>query len=165
MPSFKFSSPHISFLALASLAALAACGGGGGSDTGSSGTGVTLTAPGAPTLVALDPGNTAIKVHFTPPSATGGSAISSYTASCASGGATRTGSGSTSPIDVTGLTNGTAYSCSIAATNATGTGASSTPASATPNLPVVPAAPTIGTATPADKGGSIAFTAPLITGG
>ena len=165
MPSFKFSSPHISFLALASLAALAACGGGGGSDTGSSGTGVTLTAPGAPTLVALDPGNTAIKVHFTPPSATGGSAISSYTASCAAGGATRTGSGSTSPIDVTGLTNGTAYSCSIAATNATGTGASSTPASATPNLPVVPAAPTIGTATPADKGGSIAFTAPLITGG
>ncbi|MCA3693882.1 cytochrome c peroxidase [Aquidulcibacter sp.] len=165
MPSFKFSSPLFSFLALASLAALAACGGGGGSDTGSSGTGVTLTAPGAPTLVALDPGNTAIKVHFTPPSATGGSAISSYTASCAAGGATRTGSGSTSPIDVTGLTNGTAYSCSIAATNATGTGASSTPASATPNLPVVPAAPTIGTATPADKGGSIAFTAPLITGG
>lgn len=165
MPSFKHASPLFSALALASLAALAACGGGGSSEAGSSGTGVTLTLPGAPTLVALDPGNTAIKVHFTAPTATGGSAISSYTATCAAGGATRTGIGTTSPIEVTGLTNGTAYSCAITATNATGTGASSTASSATPNLPVVPAAPTIGAATPADKGASIAFTAPLITGG
>ncbi|MCA3696081.1 cytochrome c peroxidase [Aquidulcibacter sp.] len=165
MPSNKISSPLISLLALASLGALTACGGGGGGDTGSSGGGVTLTVPGSPTLVALDPGNTAIKVHYTPPAATGGSAITSYTASCAAGGATRTGIGTTSPIDVTGLTNGTAYSCSIAATNATGTSPSSAATSATPALPVAPAAPTIGAATPADKGASIAFTASLITGG
>ncbi|MFM1976559.1 MAG: hypothetical protein RL145_1405, partial [Pseudomonadota bacterium] len=103
MPSLKLSSPLFSVLALTSLAALTACGGGGGGDTGSSGGGVTLTVPGAPTLVALDPGNTSIKVHYTAPSATGGSAITSYTASCTAAGATRTGIGTTSPIDVTGL--------------------------------------------------------------
>ncbi|OYU76090.1 MAG: hypothetical protein CFE32_11700 [Alphaproteobacteria bacterium PA3] len=166
MPPIKLSPSVVSFLALASLGVLAGCGGGGGSDAGSSGGGgVTLTVPGSPTLVALDPGNTSIKVHYTAPTATGGSAITSYTASCSVGGATRTGIGTTSPIDVTGLTNGTAYSCAIKATNATGTSASSTAASATPALPVAPAAPTIGAATPADKSASIAFTAPLITGG
>ncbi|MCE2891878.1 MAG: fibronectin type III domain-containing protein, partial [Hyphomonadaceae bacterium] len=164
MPPIKLSPFVLSCFVLISMGALAGCGGGGSSDTGSSGGGVTLTVPGAPTLVALDSGNTAIKVHFTPPAATGGSSISSYTASCTAGGVTRTGIGSTSPIDVTGLTNGTAYSCSIAATNATGTSPSSA-TSATPNLPVAPAAPTIGAATPADKSASIAFTAALITGG
>ena len=166
MASVKSSPALVSILALLSLGALAGCGGGGATgDTGSAGVGVTLTVPGSPTLVALDPSNTSIKVHYSAPTATGGSAITSYTASCAAGGATRTGIGTTSPIDVTGLSNGTAYSCSITATNATGTSASSTAASATPGLPIAPAAPTIGAATPADRGASIAFTAPLITGG
>ncbi|WP_313588412.1 fibronectin type III domain-containing protein, partial [Aquidulcibacter sp.] len=166
MPSVKSSPALVSFLVLLSLGALAGCGGGGATgDTGSAVGAVTLTVPGSPTLVALDPSNTSIKVHYSAPTATGGSAITSYTASCAAGGATRTGIGTTSPIDVTGLSNGTAYSCSITATNATGTSASSTAASATPGLPIAPAAPTIGAATPADRGASIAFTAPLITGG
>jgi len=152
MPLRNSSSSVFASVILASLTALAGCGGGGSGDSGSSGGGVTLTVPGAPTLVGLDPGNTAIKVHFTAPAGTGGSAISTYTATCSAGGASRTGVGTTSPIDVTGLTNGTAYSCAITATNATGTSPSSTAASATPNLPVAPSAPTIGTATPADKG-------------
>lgn len=165
MLSFKRSSPLLSLVALVSMGVVSGCGGGGSSDTDSSGGGVTLTVPGTPTLVALDPGNTAIKIHFTPPAATGGSSISSYTASCAAGGATRTAAGAASPLDVTGLTNGTAYSCAVTATNLTGTSAASSAASATPNLPVAPAAPTIGAATPGDKSASIAFTAPLVTGG
>lgn len=166
MLPIKLSPSVVSFMALASLGVLAGCGGGGGGAAASAGGGgVTLTVPGAPTLVALDPGNTMIKVHFSAPNATGGSAITSYTASCAAGGAARTGIGTSSPIDVTGLTNGTAYNCSIAATNATGTSASSTASSVTPALPIAPAAPTIGAATPADRGASIVFTAPLITGG
>ncbi len=51
------------------------------------------------------------------------------------GGTARTGIGTASPIDATGLTNGTAYDCSIAATNATGNSASSTTSSATPCSP------------------------------
>jgi len=42
-------------------------------------------------------------------------------------------SGTASPITVTGLTNGTTYSCSVNATNSAGTGAASASASVTPS--------------------------------
>ncbi len=59
-------------------------------------------------------------VYFSPPASNGGAAISAYTARCTSNGVTHARSGLTSPIIVSGLTNGASYSCTIQATNAAG---------------------------------------------
>ena len=72
-----------------------------------------------------------VSVAFTPSSATGGSTISGYTVTSSPGNITATGS--SSPILVTGLTNGTTYTFTVTATNAIGTSASSSVSnSATP---------------------------------
>lgn len=78
-------------------------------------------APGAPTLNSVSVGPGRATLNFSPPSNNGGSAISSYTATCmANGQATRTTTGSGSPITVSGLTGGVAYTCSVSATNSGG---------------------------------------------
>jgi RHS repeat-associated protein len=84
---------------------------------------VAAAVPGAPTIATATAGNAAAFVAFTPPTNTGGSAITSYTATSSPGGFT--GSGPASPITVSGLTNGTAYTFTVKATNATGTGSAS----------------------------------------
>ncbi len=66
-------------------------------------------------------------IDFVPPANTGGTPITGYTASCSgSGVATRTATGTSSPITVTGLTNGVNYTCTVSATNSAGTGGAST---------------------------------------
>ena len=87
------------------------------------------TAPGAPTIgAATATGQTTATVAFTAPASTGGAAITNYTVTASPGGVTATGS--SSPITVTGLTAGTAYTFSITATNAAGlTSTSSSPSS------------------------------------
>lgn len=57
-------------------------------------------------------------ITFNAPSDNGGSTITSYTVTASPGGITA--SGSTSPITVTGLTNGTAYSFTAVANNSNG---------------------------------------------
>ncbi|MBL8515078.1 MAG: fibronectin type III domain-containing protein, partial [Betaproteobacteria bacterium] len=121
---------------------------------------LAVSAPGAPTGVTATAGNAQIAVAFTAPSGNGGSTITGYTATCGA----FTASGSNSPLVVTGLTNGTAYTCSVAATNAIGTSTASTTASATPRT--VPDAPTAVVATAVAGGSvSVAFTAPASNGG
>lgn len=89
------------------------------------------TAPGAPTAVSAVAGDSSADVSFTAPSSNGGSAITSYEVTSSPGSITATGSGS--PISVSGLTNGTAYTFTVKAINAIGTGtASSASASVTP---------------------------------
>ena len=90
--------------------------------------------PGAPTIGTATAGDASASVTFTAPTNNGGSAITSYTVTSSPGGIT--GTGASSPITVSGLTNGTAYTFTVTATNATGTG----PASAASNS-VTPAEP------------------------
>lgn len=91
-----------------------------------------LTTPGAPTSVSATAGNVQATVTFTAPVDTGGSEITSYTVTSNPGSITA--SGSSSPITVTGLTNGTSYTFTVTATNAQGTGiASSASNSVTPS--------------------------------
>ena len=117
-------------LVLAALL-LTGCGGGGSSSTSTPT--VTVTVPGAPTGVSATAGNASASIAFMAPATTGGATITGYTASCTGGGATRTATGTSSPLSVTTLTNGTAYACTVAATNSAGTGAASTSASVTPS--------------------------------
>ena len=122
----------------------------------------TAAVPGTPTAVtAARNGNQSLKVSFTAPSANGAK-ITGYTVTSRPGGITATGTAS--PITVTGLENGTAYSFSVTATNGIGAG----PASAwspyvTPAI--APGAPTSVTATPGMLQATIAFKAPTSNGG
>jgi len=122
---------------------------------------ITLDVPGAPSIGTATAGNTQASVTFTAPVSNGGSAILDYTVTSSTGGITATGS--SSPIVVTGLTNGTAYTFTVKARNAQGSSvASSASNSVTPIA--VPDAPTIGTATRGNAQASVAFTAPSNTG-
>lgn len=132
---------------------------------------VANTVPGTPTIGSGTSGNGTASVAFTAPASNGGSVITSYTATCTGSGASKTASGATSPLLVSGLTNGVAYSCSVKATNALGNSTASGNVSVTPAgtttgpVVTVPGAPTIGTGTAASASASIAFTAPSSTGG
>ncbi|WP_158621251.1 fibronectin type III domain-containing protein [Dyella dinghuensis] len=80
-------------------------------------------APGAPTIGTATAGSAQASVTFTPPTVTGGDAITGYTATSNPGGLT--GTCAASPCTVTGLTNGTAYTLTVTATNAAGTSVAS----------------------------------------
>ncbi|TDK27162.1 autotransporter domain-containing protein [Luteimonas aestuarii] len=91
------------------------------------------TVPAAPVISSVTAGNGEATIHFTPP-ANGGSAITGYTVTASPGGAILTGTGS--PIVMTGLSNGVAYTFTVYATNANGNGAVSAP-----SAPVTPLGP------------------------
>ncbi len=125
--------PCAGFLLLSLVSGLVACGGssGVGSSSSAGGVSATETAPGAPTIGTVTAGDSSAMVAFTAPASNGGATISSYTATCTSSGSLAV-SGSSSPINVTGLTNGVAYNCSVTATNSVGTSAASAVVSVTP---------------------------------
>jgi hypothetical protein len=86
--------------------------------------------PQAPSITSVTGGNAQVSVAFSA-NATGGSAITGYTVTSSPGGLTATGS--SSPLVVTGLTNGTSYTFTATATNTHGTSlASSASSSVTP---------------------------------
>ena len=96
---------------------------------------VNSVVPGAPTGVVGAAGAGQVSVAFTAPAFKGGSLITGFTVTASPGGATV--SGAISPLVVTGLTNGTAYTFTVTATNSAGTGAASVASAAvTPPLPV-----------------------------
>ena len=91
--------------------------------SGTTHTVVSPVVPDAPTIGTATAGNTQVSITFAAPADNGGSAITAYTVTSSPGAFTGTGAGS--PISVTGLTNGVAYTFSVTATNGVGTGSSS----------------------------------------
>jgi uncharacterized protein (TIGR02145 family) len=104
------------------------------------------TVPDPPTAVVATAGNASASVAFVAPTNNGGSAITGYSVTSSPGGITATGA--TSPINMTGLTNGTAYTFTVVATNAIGNSVPS--AASTAVTPVVPSAPCSSTITDID---------------
>lgn len=80
--------------------------------------GTSGSPPLAPTAVLATPGSASVTVSFTP-GAFGSGTLINYTADC--GGVTNTGV--SSPITVTGLTNGNSYTCRVKTTTTVGTSA------------------------------------------
>ncbi|MFM8236223.1 MAG: fibronectin type III domain-containing protein [Actinomycetota bacterium] len=127
---------------------------------------VFASVPGAPVGISILPANQSARISFLPAYTSAGVATASYAASCTStnGGTAGSVSGATSPLTVTGLTNGKIYTCKVRGTNVIGTGAWS-PNSASFVPLSVPGTPTAVTATRANSSASVAFTAPAATGG
>ena len=118
---------------------------------------VTTTVPGAPTGVSATAGNASASVAFTAPASNGGSVITGYTVTSSPGGITVTGA--TSPINVTGLTNGTAYTFTVIATNAVGNSVNSAVSTAVTPAPSF----TCGTSTITDVDGNTYNTVSIST--
>ena len=103
---------------------------------------VTAIVPTAPTITGITAGNSQLSVAFTAPSSNGGASITNYAYSTDNGSSFTACSPlqTTSPILITGLTNGTTYNVQIRAVNSAGSGAASNTISETP---VAPSGPTI----------------------
>ena len=137
------------------------------SDSNSVTTTAAATVPGTPTIGTASPsGQTTALVGFTAPSSDGGSAITSYTAISTPGSIT--GTGSNSPITVSGLTASTSYTFKVRATNSIGNSSySSDSNSITTNaVQTVPDAPTItGAIATSSSTADVSFSAPGSNGG
>jgi predicted RNA-binding protein with TRAM domain len=119
---------------------------------------ITSASPSAPTITLITSGNSQLSVAFTA-GAAGASAITNYKYST-DGGSTFTAvspAQTTSPIVITGLTNGTSYNVQIKAVNAIGDGTATSSTAATPAT--TPSAPTITGITPTNGQLSVAYTA------
>ncbi len=131
-------------------------------NTGSTSFTITVqpVVPNAPTGVSAISGNASATVSFTAPAFNGGSPISSYTVTCG----TFSAGGVSSPITVSGLANGTSYTCTVTASNAVGTGAASVPSG--PVVPAtVPGAPTVTSVAIANSQATVSFNPPVFNGG
>ena len=106
------------------------------------------TVPGAPTGVTGAPRDRAVALTWTAPSSDGGSTITSYRITPFIGANAQTPVNTGSPatgFTVTGLTNGTAYTFTVAATNGVGTGPASAPSAAvTPAVGVTAVVVSVG---------------------
>jgi uncharacterized repeat protein (TIGR02543 family) len=98
---------------------------------------VPRTVPAAPTNVSATAGDGQATVSFTPPGDNGGTPIIMYEVTASPGGQIATGT--SSPIVVTGLTNGVSYTFTVKAVNSVGSSVPSAPSNA-----VVPSAPSGG---------------------
>ena len=117
-----------------------------------------MSAPSAPTNLSVTRGDKSLSVSFTP-GANNGAAISNYEYSTDSGATWKSMSPTvvSSPLAISGLTNGTDYSVKLRAVNLKGSGASSEVATGRPAI--APAAPTSLVVTRGDASLFIAFTA------
>lgn len=132
---------------------------------------VKATTPSAPTNVLASPANDSATVSWTAPVSDGDSAITSYTITPYAGdeakAATTVLSGTST--NVNGLSNGTTYTFTVAATNSAGEGQPSqhsnpvTPTSASPR-PTAPSAPADVSASAGDGRATVRWSAPASGG-
>jgi hypothetical protein len=91
------------------------------------------TSPGPPTNISCVVGNGSITVSFSAPINDGGAAITGYVFNAGDSNKNKfSASGTSSPITITGLTNGVQYIVEGLAVNSVGAGFYSTPTNATP---------------------------------
>jgi hypothetical protein len=143
----------------------------GASSPAVSGPVTPLGLPGAPTGVTGVRGDTVVNLSWTAPATDGGSAITGYQVQVRIGGVvvrTDPPVGNVTNTQVTGLTNGTAYTFRLLALNAFGSSAASA-ASASVTPATVPNAPVIAAVTQGAAGGTltanVSWTAPTFNGG
>ncbi|MGY1688745.1 fibronectin type III domain-containing protein [Geodermatophilus sp. SYSU D01105] len=129
----------------------------------------SATAPDAPTIGRVEPGNGSVRVHWTAPSSDGGSTITGYEVRTFRNGtlfSTSTAPATATSALVTGLGNGTAYTFRVAARNAVGVGAgSATSPSVVPQAPAaVPGTPVLGAPVAGRSSVTVRWTAPAANG-
>lgn len=107
-----------------------------------------VTAPNAPTIGTAVAMNAGARVHFTPPADSGGSLITSYTATSSPDGITASGAGS--PIFINGLTNGVPYTFTVTATNVIGTSSPSSASNSVTPLASLPSENLVVSISPPD---------------
>jgi len=95
-----------------------------------------LRAPDAPTIGATTPGNGQVAVAFTAASNAGAGTVSSFAATGIVGGVTTGATATSSPVTVTGLTNGTEVTFSVIAISEFGASPSSGTVTGTPAIPL-----------------------------
>ncbi|WP_060861571.1 cadherin-like beta sandwich domain-containing protein [Paenibacillus riograndensis] len=116
---------------------------GGGSALSNEVSATPRTVPAAPAILSTTAGDGQVTVAFAAPADNGGSSVTSYEITASPGGSVTTASAS--PVTVTGLVNGTAYTFTVKAKNGAGAGPASDPSNA-----VIPMAPASGEGYPAE---------------
>jgi HD domain/Fibronectin type III domain len=140
---------------------------GTGPDSAPSGAVTPATLAAAPTGVSGISGNGQVTLSWTAPASDGGSAITGYVVTPSIGGVAQTPVTFTSAATtqtVTGLTNGTAYTFTVAAINGVGTGPDSAPSAAVTPATLA-AAPSGVSGTRGDGQVTLSWTVPASDGG
>ena len=124
-----------------------------------------MTTPGAPTGLALTPGDQQLSVSFVPPSDDGGSPISNFEYSVDDGVSwvVVDPPSTSSPLTISGLQDRTPYTVRLRAVNSVGEGAPSSSATAT--TIVAPGVPTGISITPGNQQVIVSFSPPADDGG
>jgi outer membrane protein OmpA-like peptidoglycan-associated protein/predicted RNA-binding protein with TRAM domain len=107
--------------------------------------------PGAPAITAVTPSDGSLSLAFT--GSNSSLPITDYQYSLDGGTTWVSGGVTSSPLTISGLTNGTSYSVQLRAVSAAGDGTASAPATGTPSA--LPGAPTITSITPGSDGVSL----------
>ena len=123
---------------------------------------LVATVPDSPTGIAASSDDGSARIYFTAPASDGGSPVTIYTVTSNPEGKTATRT--SSPINITGLTNGMSYSFTVTATNGAGT---SLPSSASNVVKVarIPDRPTNVMAIAGSGQAKVSFDVPTFDGG
>jgi Fibronectin type III domain len=128
------------------------------------------TPGGPPSIVAVPTattGHASATVDWTAPAGNGGSAVNGYVITPHVGATAKTpiNVGNVTSDVVTGLTPGTPYTFTVAATNSVGTGATSSASNSVTPTANVPGAPTVGTVKAGHGSAALKWTGPSNNGG